>query len=651
MGAELTILPQPKRLETAEGALAVEALAVRSEFQGELVDGGIRFVAAFRDARRLADGCEPAGNETLLTIRKSAAELSAGSESYVLEISPRGIALDAGEPIGVFRGLTTLSELMGTRGGAELPCCRIEDGADMEERGVFFCWGVPDIYRKNYGDIVAYFTRLARLKMNAVCFQILNSTGLLIPSGEFPTGAPDTVLDQTERLVGDLRALGFRVFGYVPHMDSMAAWDSKFVGSIVSHSGERRGICFSKPDTAELLLRVTAEVASRLPLDGISFWLEEVQDGCRCPQCMKKPRFMPQCDAILHVKERISEKIGRELPIRVLLTQGSFKYNRAIVERLPKDITFEYYFGDLYGDEVPSTYGFMEPRIIPRHVRELAAEGYRFVCVPNYSAMWGSRGYPLIQPGLVAGKLAEIRDGGLKGSIGWCPWPDAAWHNLAVAGAVSWNADDNDVTSILRRWVVRADQSDPERYAEVVQKLEPLSRYTLQRTSMMWSTVLRNPMDAIAERMARLFIPDHLDLEYADILFREDIPGLSACIRQAKEAVAQAAGLEDPWLRSVARAAVLFGEVLLNWYRAYYVYVRERDIDTFAGRWGNWRDEVRGCLDKISGAVGEFSELWPQVMARGDREAPCRFSAVGRLAGKVRASLNMIERPGFEPQL
>jgi hypothetical protein len=167
----------------------------------------------------------------------------------------------------------------------------------------------------------------------------------------------------------------------------------------------------------------------------------------------------------------------------------------------------------------------------------------------------------------------------------------------------------------------------------------------------MWNSPLRNAIPAMGQRMATLFVPDHLDLEYADYLYQQVMPTLRQDIAEAWEAAEIAARIKEKWIEAVTRATALFGEVLLGWYRAYYVYVRERDIDTFAGSWGNWRDEVRACFDDVSKAYNEFAELWPEVMKHGDTETPCKLAFAQSAMGGVKRALMMIERPGFEPRL
>ncbi len=84
-------------------------------------------------AKRIGVSETPDSGNTHLVVEK---EILACSEAYKLRISPDGITIAAGQKTGIFRALTTLSQLMeGEPPPRSLPCIEVEDGPVLVRRG------------------------------------------------------------------------------------------------------------------------------------------------------------------------------------------------------------------------------------------------------------------------------------------------------------------------------------------------------------------------------------------------------------------------------------------------------------------------------------------------------------------------------------
>ncbi len=126
----LNLFPSPKSLVPGEGALPFELpLAIQAG-----ANPSPRFQSAIKAVPFLEEQDVPIAQSEWRIECELIDYEDFSDESYQLKISSEGIALNAKTETGLFRGLTTLGQIVrGCR--YALPCLLIEDGPDLSERG------------------------------------------------------------------------------------------------------------------------------------------------------------------------------------------------------------------------------------------------------------------------------------------------------------------------------------------------------------------------------------------------------------------------------------------------------------------------------------------------------------------------------------
>jgi len=150
------IFPFPQKTTPLPGTL--ELPPVRNwSLSDESFESMVRFFWKRIGLTERKDSTQP-----FLAIEK--AEVS-HPEGYRLRISPQGISLAVGQKIGVFRGLTTLAQMLeGDEGSGQLPCIEIEDSPILERRG--FMLDVSRCKVPTMETILGLIDLLAELRFN-----------------------------------------------------------------------------------------------------------------------------------------------------------------------------------------------------------------------------------------------------------------------------------------------------------------------------------------------------------------------------------------------------------------------------------------------------------------------------------------------------
>ena len=128
MNTHLTkeLFPRPQRIETVAGSFKLPSpLPFKIEEKSFEI---------FQEYLTKNDYCRirDTGNNALVICKEKLPQ----KEAYRLQIKTSQIILSAGEPVGIFRGLQTLKQLVKkTKDGDSLPCLIIEDFPLLERRG------------------------------------------------------------------------------------------------------------------------------------------------------------------------------------------------------------------------------------------------------------------------------------------------------------------------------------------------------------------------------------------------------------------------------------------------------------------------------------------------------------------------------------
>ncbi len=149
-------------------------------------------------------------------------------ESYLLEISPGSILLEAPSPVGVLRGLQTLPQLIAPDGESYyLPCLRIEDRPRFRWRGLHIDvarhWEPVDVILRN-------LDAMAAVKMNVFHWHLSDDQGFRVESRRFPRlheiggGGKYYTQEEVRTVVARARDRGIRVVPEFEMPGHATAW-------------------------------------------------------------------------------------------------------------------------------------------------------------------------------------------------------------------------------------------------------------------------------------------------------------------------------------------------------------------------------------------------------------------------------------------
>ena len=121
------VFPQPQKAVERSGTFALPSVP-NWRTEENSFEETVRFFA-----KRIGFSETPDSGNPHLVVQK---EILPCPEAYKLRISPNGITIAASQKTGIFRALTTLSQLMeGEPSPGSLPCIEVEDGPVLVRRG------------------------------------------------------------------------------------------------------------------------------------------------------------------------------------------------------------------------------------------------------------------------------------------------------------------------------------------------------------------------------------------------------------------------------------------------------------------------------------------------------------------------------------
>jgi|GEM_PF-2882386 len=93
-------------------------------------------------------------------------------QAYFLELKPHRILISGNDDSGLFYGVQTFLQLLGSKKELELPVCRIEDWPDLELRTIHWC---EKEHQSRLNTLKEYLDRAAEYKINAVGWHLENT--------------------------------------------------------------------------------------------------------------------------------------------------------------------------------------------------------------------------------------------------------------------------------------------------------------------------------------------------------------------------------------------------------------------------------------------------------------------------------------------
>lgn len=169
MNQNLLFLPYPRAIEYTGGLLELsnhKSIVLADPRLEQIPFSARRFQTALKNAAgfewEIVARSPETQERTGLTLELDA-DRGKDEQAYTLDIRPEGIHINAPGEAGIFYGICTLNQIL-DQCGVRLPCLRVEDAPDFQERGVML-----DISRDKVPKIETLYElidRLASWKIN-----------------------------------------------------------------------------------------------------------------------------------------------------------------------------------------------------------------------------------------------------------------------------------------------------------------------------------------------------------------------------------------------------------------------------------------------------------------------------------------------------
>ncbi len=384
------------------------------------------------------------------------AKLPNREQSYV--IAPLGenrMALVGLDPRGVSCAARTLGQLLQPKiadGKVELPLARVTDWPDLAERGIW--WFTPAFEEEE----LDWF---AGLKLNHV--EILAQ--MRVEKGKAAAATIDA------KAVERCRLRGIKMIPAVVHLEQLGGT------GIFETYPETRGkgkfpdwasvICFSQPATQRVFDEWLTSLAKTVQSDDVMVWFSENAVCCTCEKCKAIEQFQHEMQVVLHAW-REARRLRPKLRLRLLLTQGSYEQNLAIVRNAPPEVGITYYDGG-------RTYTVARQPMIHPGLRQAMA-GRWFGCYPTLCGAWYTAG-PFAGAAYMKERLGELHQAGVVSLAGFAP-PSLRINEFALSAAAefAWNTAGRTPRDFVLAWATRRRIADPEKAAQWWQLIEEPER-------------------------------------------------------------------------------------------------------------------------------------------------------------------------------
>lgn len=309
------VIPRPESMEMGKGELTLSKTISYSLQGGPAMQS---VMGLFLDSLKKQTGISlvKAGQNATLAVSIKPAPPGQNKEAYTLQITSKGIQLEASSANGLFYGTQTLLQLLPAKiGNASLPCCKITDQPRFGMRGLMLDSGR---HYQSVGFIKRLLTVMARMKMNTFHWHLTESDGWRIEIKKYPElteigsnltagGYPEQKGFYTQKEIRDIVAYAAeRHITVIPEIDvpghSYAALLAKpeftCPGTVPNEKDLKannipargRGaitFCPSKPQVRQFLKDVFSEVCELFPSTYIHVGGDEVNHSAweKCPSC------------------------------------------------------------------------------------------------------------------------------------------------------------------------------------------------------------------------------------------------------------------------------------------------------------------------------------------------------------------------------
>lgn len=267
------LIPTPRTVNWLEGRFPVGENLWRVHPEA-LIDESITNLLETYKAHYRPDKTLPPNTVAVGTEPDMGAERPRGDEGYVLNVSERGLLCHGATETGLFRGLTTVMQLL--EQVPALPACRIVDWPEIALRGHF-----DDISRKQIStlqDFRRIIRYLSRYKVNAYCLY-LEDVFHFRSYPDIGRGRGKLLPYEVEQIVAEGKRYKVDIipaFQLLGHHENLLAQDSyRKLGREVFQALST--LDPTKPEVRELLANCIREICEAFPSEYFCMGFDETQ--------------------------------------------------------------------------------------------------------------------------------------------------------------------------------------------------------------------------------------------------------------------------------------------------------------------------------------------------------------------------------------
>ncbi len=374
------------------------------------------------------------------------ANLKNADQAYAIAPVDQRLILTGLTERGVYYAALTLSQLLAARRTADsvtVPLLRVVDWPDLAERGE---WG---------GNAPADAAWMSAHKLNLVEVHASVSVD--------KDGVGHAVLKQ--ELIEQGRLCALKMVPIIHHLDQLHGTgllrpfpELKGVGAKAYATDSLQTLCFSKPAATKLLTDWMTELAQQPHVTDLCVWLSEDPGQCGCEECLKSNQFVLEARACI-AAWRAACRVNRDLKLRLLLTQGTYKDNDKVLAEAPPEVNISYYDGGRTYDSSRN------PMIYPL-LADFAKQGRWLGVYPQITAAWRIV-CPWSGPQFIKFRMTEFVDKGLSNLCAYATPNNRLYDfNVTAAAEWSWNAHGRDEREFATAWATCRGVKDPEQAAE-----------------------------------------------------------------------------------------------------------------------------------------------------------------------------------------
>jgi len=380
------------------------------------------------------------------------------------------ISLRANKAPGLYYGLQTFEHLAGAlfeEGQIRFPAVDVVDWPEIEYRG---CWGgLPSGWGAGTPEEFDHWLGLfAERRLNLLDLpkvRLREADGDLTVRWDFPLSLLETAKQHCIQMSPAIVHLS----DYIRRQAVLVK--KRFPGAVGQpYRTTTHAICHSHPDTGKLVTFILQEAAKSIPAERFAVWLSEAEAPagvCHCPECRGDARkfFVNEAKAVVAAIKEV--RSGRpDLRFCLLLSQGSYPHNLALLKQVPTDVELAFYHGGM-------TYQtYIDQLNMRPSVDEMRRLGYRVGVVPilTCSSSYGGIGlFPFQTPRFMKMLMAEAHVRDLSFVM-----PQIAPHflihdfNTQAQAEFCWNSDGRTPEQFALSWATRRRMKEPEKAARVI---------------------------------------------------------------------------------------------------------------------------------------------------------------------------------------